>query len=75
MPDWLAAWNRRATGIAGDLAIGLRGVPAIVQAAVLAALAAGIGWAVYRGWRADKGGGERPLADPAQRETSGPLNR
>ena len=52
LPDWLAAWNRSATGLAGDLAAGLRGLPVIAQAAALAALATGIGWAVYRAWKA-----------------------
>jgi len=52
LPDWLAAWNRSATNLAGDLAAGLRGLPVLAQAVALAALAAGIGWAVYRAWKA-----------------------
>jgi hypothetical protein len=47
-----AAWNRSATGLAEDLAAGLRGLPVVAQAAALAALAAGIGWAIYRAWKA-----------------------
>jgi cytochrome c biogenesis protein CcdA len=53
LPDWLLAWNRWATGAAGDLAAALRGVPAVVQAVVLAVVAAGIAWAVYRAWKSD----------------------
>jgi hypothetical protein len=53
LPEWLAAWNRWATGVAGDLAAGLRGVPAVAQGAALAGLASAVGWAVYRAWRAD----------------------
>lgn len=53
LPDWLLAWNRWATGSAGDVAAALRGIPALAQAAALAALAAGVGWAIYRAWRAD----------------------
>ncbi|HEY8678566.1 MAG TPA: cytochrome c biogenesis CcdA family protein [Candidatus Dormibacteraeota bacterium] len=46
-PDWLTAWNRWATGMAGNLAVALRGVPAVAQAAVLVLLAAAIGVALY----------------------------
>jgi len=51
LPDWLLAWNRWATGVAGDLAAALRRVPAAAQATLLAVLAAGVGWALYRAWR------------------------
>jgi hypothetical protein len=40
-------WNRWTTGVAGDLAAALRGVPVIAQAAALVAIAAGIGAAIY----------------------------
>jgi len=53
LPDWLAAWNRSATGLTGDLAAALRGLPVIAQAAALAVLAAGIGWGVYQAWTAE----------------------
>ncbi len=50
-PDWLVAFNRWATGQAGDLATTLRGVPTGVEALVLLALAAVVAWAVYGTWR------------------------
>jgi len=50
-PDALNAWDRWATGIAGDVAAAVGGVPAAVQALVLAAFLAGIGSAVYAAWR------------------------
>ena len=53
LPDWLAAWNRSATGLTGDLAAALRGLPVIAQAAALAVLAAGIGWGVFQAWTAE----------------------
>lgn len=51
LPDWLASWNRWATGVAGNTAVALRGVPATVQGVALAALAAVIATAVARAWR------------------------
>jgi hypothetical protein len=55
LPDWLLEWNRWATGVAGDpaAALSLRGMPAAAQATLLAVLAAGVGWALYRAWRLD----------------------
>ncbi len=49
-PDWLVAFNRWATGQAGDLATAVRGVPSGVQAAVLLALGAAVARAVYGAW-------------------------
>jgi hypothetical protein len=46
-PDWLTAWNRWATGMAGNLAVTLRGVPVVVQATALLLLAAAIGLGLY----------------------------
>jgi cytochrome c-type biogenesis protein len=51
-PDWLTSWNRWATGLAGDVAVALRGLPILVQAAGLAVLAALVGVPLYRSWRA-----------------------
>ncbi len=50
-PGWLVAFNRWATGQAGDLATALRGVPTSLQALVLLALAGAVLWAVYGAWR------------------------
>lgn len=50
-PGWLVAFNRWATGEAGDLAATLRGVPTGVQALVLVALAAALAWAAYAAWQ------------------------
>lgn len=50
-PGWLVAFNRWATGQAGDLATALRGVPTAPQALALLALAASVAWAVYGAWR------------------------
>ena len=63
LPDWLANWNRWATGVAGDLALAVRSVPIAAQAILLIALAAAIGWAVYRAWRV-----ESPLPQPSPSE-------
>jgi len=52
-PDWLVRFNRWATGEAGNLAATLRGVPTVVQALALLALA--ITWAVYAAWRRPTG--------------------
>lgn len=54
LPDWLASWNRWATGVAGDLAAGLRGVPVAIQALGLIALVAAVVWAIYQAWRAER---------------------
>jgi cytochrome c biogenesis protein CcdA len=51
-PDWLTSWNRWATGLAGDVAAALRGLPIVVQAAGIAVLAALVGVPLYRSWRA-----------------------
>ena len=51
-PDWLTSWNRWATGLAGDVAVALRGLPILVQAAGIAVLAALVGVPLYRSWRA-----------------------
>jgi cytochrome c-type biogenesis protein len=51
-PDWLTSWNRWATGLAGDVAVALRGLPIVVQAAGIAVLAALVGVPLYRSWRA-----------------------
>jgi cytochrome c-type biogenesis protein len=50
-PDWLTSWNRWATGLAGDLAVALRGLPILVQAAGIATLAVLVGIPLYRSWR------------------------
>ncbi len=50
-PDWLTSWNRWATGLAGDVAVALRGLPILVQAAGIAMLAALVGIPLYRSWR------------------------
>lgn len=71
LPDWLANWNRWASGFAGDLASGLRGVPVIVQAAVLGGLMAVIGWAVYRGWRSNELTSAPPPSLSSRQETTG----
>lgn len=72
LPDFLAAWNRWATGVAGDLAAGLRGVPAAVQAIALATLGAAVGWAVYRAWNADSLPKVRTPAASAKKESAAP---
>jgi cytochrome c-type biogenesis protein len=51
-PDWLTSWNRWATGLAGDGAVALRGLPILVQAAGIAVLAALVGVPLYRSRRA-----------------------
>ena len=51
-PDWLTSWNRWATGLAGDVAVALRGLPILVQAAGIAVLAALVGVPLYRSLRA-----------------------
>ena len=51
-PDWLTSWNRWATGLAGDVAVALRGLPLLVQAAGIAVLALLVGVPLYRSWRA-----------------------
>ncbi len=51
-PDWLTSWNRWATALAGDLAVALRGLPVLVQAAGIAALVVLISIPLYRSWRA-----------------------
>ncbi len=51
-PDWLTSWNRWATGLAGDVAVALRSLPLLVQAAGIAVLAALVGVPLYRSWRA-----------------------
>lgn len=50
-PDALAAWNRWATGVAGDVTAALRSVPVAAQALVLVLMATGIGAAIYTAWR------------------------
>ena len=64
LPDWLASWNQWATGVAGDLALAVRGVPVAGQAAILIGLAAGLGWAVYRAWRAESSPTSAPDLTP-----------
>jgi len=51
-PDWLTSWNRWATGLAGDVAVALRGLPIFIQAAGIAVLAALVAVPLYRSWRA-----------------------
>jgi len=63
LPDWLANWNRWATGVAGDLALALRAVPVAAQATILVGLAAVIGWAVFRAWQAETGTPDSVPAD------------
>lgn len=50
-PDWLTSWNRWATGLAGDLAVALRGLPVIAQASGIAVLVILVGVPLYRSWR------------------------
>jgi cytochrome c-type biogenesis protein len=56
LPDWLAAWNRWTTALAGDVAAAVRSVPIAVQAAVLLGIAALVALAVIRAWSADRRG-------------------
>jgi cytochrome c-type biogenesis protein len=51
-PDWLTSWNRWATGLAGDVAVALRGLPIFIQAAGIAVLTALVAVPLYRSWRA-----------------------
>lgn len=69
LPDWLATWNRSVTGLAGDLAAGLRGLPAALQAMALAVLAGGIGWAVHRAWKAGPSMPTAPEMNAASEKT------
>ena len=62
LPDWLASWNRWASGVAGGLAVALRGVPAPLQAIGLAGLVAAVAWAIYRAWKAEPTSAGRPTA-------------
>jgi cytochrome c biogenesis protein CcdA len=62
LPDWLATWNRWASGVAGGLAMALRGVPAPLQAIGLAGLVAAVAWAVYSAWKAEPTSAGRPTA-------------
>ncbi|MDQ6900962.1 MAG: hypothetical protein M3072_15935 [Candidatus Dormibacteraeota bacterium] len=70
LPDWLTMWNRWATGVAGDLAAVLRGVPIWLQGVFLAGLAALLGGTLYASWKADPRSRNRrtsasPEEDPA----------
>src|SRR5207245_3867761 len=56
-PGWLTAWNRWATGVAADVAVAVGGIPVLIQAAVLVALAAGIALLIY--------GPRRPSESPS----------
>jgi len=46
-PGWLTAWNRWATGVAGDLAATLRQLPVIVQGLALIILAVSLALLLY----------------------------
>jgi cytochrome c biogenesis protein CcdA len=70
LPDWLAAWNRWAGGLAGDIALALRTVPVLAQGGALAGLAAALAWAVYRSWTAHSNRTRRP--GPMSREKDPP---
>ena len=72
LPDWLANWNRWATGVAGDLALAVRSVPIAAQAIVLIGLAAAIGWAVYRAWHAESPRPQRSKSELGDQEPAGP---
>lgn len=50
-PNWLVAFDRWAASIAGGLAAQLRHVPALLQAAILVVLLAGLVWAAFTGSR------------------------
>ena len=58
-PGWLTAFNRWAGGQAGNLAMALRGVPIIVQALMLLALAGGIFFAVRSAWHGSGGASDQ----------------
>lgn len=51
LPGWLQGWDRWATGVAGDVSVGLGQVPVIVQALALALLGLAVGAALYGSWR------------------------
>ena len=72
LPDWLANWNRWATGVAGDLALAVRGVPVAAQAIVLIGLASAIGWAVYGAWHAESSSAQMSAAVLAEKESAAP---
>ncbi len=68
LPDWLTVWNRWATGLAGNLAAALRSVPVLIQAVVLAALAAVLGWALHKRRATDSPKGDEPAPVSAEQD-------
>lgn len=53
LPSWLVAWNSWATGVAADLAAGLKGVPVVAQVAGWAELGSAVVWAMSQALSAD----------------------
>ncbi len=51
LPGWLDAWNRWATGVAGNLSVWLGSLPVVIQATALGLLALAVATAVYRSWK------------------------
>lgn len=48
LPDWLVVWNQSAAGLAGNLAVALRGIPVAIQAVALVGLIAAVCSSLYR---------------------------
>ncbi|MDE2571157.1 MAG: cytochrome c biogenesis protein CcdA [bacterium] len=76
-PDFLTAWTRWATGIAGGVAVALQRVPTAWQALALVTLAFAIGAPVYAAWKRHPTGepqvpNDVPMADVTCC-TAGPL--
>jgi len=51
LPGWLEAWNRWATGLAGNISVWLGSLPIAVQAIALGLLAFAVITALYRSWK------------------------
>ena len=51
LPGWLDAWNRWATGLAGNLSVWLGNLPVVIQAVALGLMALAVLTAIYRSWK------------------------
>ena len=71
LPGWLEAWNRWATGLAGNVSVWLGSLPIAVQAIALGFLALAVVTALNRSWKLGPAPGRaRPgSAEPAPSES------
>jgi len=63
LPGWLEAWNRWATGLAGNVSVWLGSLPTAIQAIALGLLALVVITALYRSWKLGPASDRRRTSD------------